>query len=139
MWNTQGDVENNSLQVLLDGGLEGLGVGTDDLADLLAVLEQDEGGHGADAEFLGDLGDLVDIELVEAGVGVRVREPFFWGRVLLACYSLFVWVFFRLVFSLPFESRERFGCPRLRRIALLRVEYWSGNGGNMEGVAYLTT
>lgn len=126
--------------MLLDGGLEGLGVGTDDLADLLAVLEQDEGGHGADAEFLGDLGDLVDIELVEAGVGVRVGEPFFGGGFFVSLLFPFcLGFFFRLVFSLPFESRERFGCPRLRRIALLRVEYWSGNGGNMEGVAYLTT
>jgi hypothetical protein len=57
-----------------DGGLEGLGVRTDDLADLLAVLEQEEGGHGADAEFLRNVGDLVDVDLVEAGVGVLLRE-----------------------------------------------------------------
>lgn len=63
------------LKVLLDGSLEGLGVGTDDLGDLLAVLEQDKGGHGADAEFLSDIGDLVDVNLVEAGVGVGVGEP----------------------------------------------------------------
>ena len=62
-------------EVLLDGSLEGLGVGTDDLADLLAALEEQEGGHGADAELLGDIGDLVHVELVELGVGVGLGEP----------------------------------------------------------------
>lgn len=71
--------KNTHLQVLLDGGLESLGVGTDDLADLFAVLEEQEGGHGADAEFLGDVWDLVDVDLVEAGVGVGVGEPVGWG------------------------------------------------------------
>lgn len=61
--------------VSLDGGLESDGVGADDLADLLAVLEEQEGGHGAHAVLLGDLGDLVDVDLVEAGVGVVVGEP----------------------------------------------------------------
>ena len=63
------------LKVLLDSGLESLGVGTDDLADLLAVLEQHKGGHGADTELLGDIGDLVDVDLEEADVGVGVGEP----------------------------------------------------------------
>jgi hypothetical protein len=66
--------------VLLDSGLESDRVGADDFADLLAVLEEQESGHGAHALLLGDLGDLVDIDLVEAGVGVVVREP--GGRVL---------------------------------------------------------
>ena len=61
--------------MLLDGGLESLGVCADDLANLLAVLEQQESGHGANAELLGDVWDLVDVELVEAGVGVGVGEP----------------------------------------------------------------
>lgn len=56
--------------VLLDAGLDGLGVCAYDLANLLAVLEEDECGHGADAEILGNVGDLVDVELVEARVGV---------------------------------------------------------------------
>ena len=63
------------LQVLLNGSLERLGVGANDLADLFAILEQHKGGHGADAELLGDLGHVVDVELVEASVGVRVGEP----------------------------------------------------------------
>ena len=62
-------------KTLLDGGLERLGVCADDLLDLLLVLEEQEGGHGADAEVLSDVRDLVDVELVEARVGVRVGEP----------------------------------------------------------------
>lgn len=61
--------------MLLDSGLESLGVCADDLANLLAVLEEQEGGHGADAELLSDVWDLVYVELVEAGVGVGVGEP----------------------------------------------------------------
>jgi|TARA_R110002003_G_scaffold595_10_gene20785 hypothetical protein len=59
--------------VLLDTSLDGLGVRADNLADLLAVLEENESGHGADTEFLGNVGDLVDIELVEANVRVLLR------------------------------------------------------------------
>lgn len=63
------------LCVLLDGSLKRSRVRANDLADLLAVLEQDEGGHGAHGELLGDIGQLVDVDLVEAGVGVGVGEP----------------------------------------------------------------
>lgn len=62
-------------EVLLDGSLERLGVGTDDLTDLLTALEQQEGRHGADAELLGNVGNIVDVELVELGVGVGLGEP----------------------------------------------------------------
>ena len=71
----------------LDGGLEGLGVGTDDLSDLVTVLEEQEGGHGADAELLSNVGDLIDIELVEAGVGVCAGEP----RMGLAAIEAEAW------------------------------------------------
>lgn len=64
-----------NLSVLLDSGLESDRVGADDLGDLLAVLVEEESGHGADGLLLGDLGDLVDVDLVEAGVGVVVGEP----------------------------------------------------------------
>lgn len=66
---------NLCVDVGLDGGLESLGVGTNDLGDLLAVLEEKESRHGADAELLCNVGDLVDVELVEAGVGVCAGEP----------------------------------------------------------------
>ena len=72
------------LQVLLDGRLEGLGVCADDLGDLLAVLEQQEGGHGADAEFLRDVVRLVDVDLVELGLRVLFGELGHRGRDGLA-------------------------------------------------------
>lgn len=52
---------------------------THHLPDLLSVLEDDEGGHGADAQFPGDLGDFVDVEFVEAGGGVGVGELDYFG------------------------------------------------------------
>jgi hypothetical protein len=64
-----------SLDVLLDGSLEGRGVGTNNGSDLLAVLEEHESGHGADAELLGNLGQLVDVNLVETGAGVCGGHP----------------------------------------------------------------
>lgn len=65
----------HTLDVGRDGGLESLGVGTNDGGDHLTVLEEDEGGHGADVELLGDVGGLVDVDLVEAGLGVLVGVP----------------------------------------------------------------
>lgn len=62
------------LQLIHDLGPEGLDMRAHDLADLLSVLEDHKGRHGADAEFLGDVGDFVDVELVEAGVRVGVGE-----------------------------------------------------------------
>jgi hypothetical protein len=59
-------------KVRLDSSQERLGVCAHDLSDLLAVLEQEERRHGADAEVLGDVGDFVDVELVEARCGVFV-------------------------------------------------------------------
>lgn len=60
--------------MLLDGGLESGNVGTDDLSDALAVLVDVEGGHGADANLGGDVGQLVDVDLVEGDVGVLLAE-----------------------------------------------------------------
>jgi hypothetical protein len=68
-------LRNLRVDVGLDCGLEGLGVGTNDLGDLVTVLEEQKGGHGTDAELLSNVGDLVDVELVEAGVGVCAGEP----------------------------------------------------------------
>jgi hypothetical protein len=61
-----------SFNVGLDGSLKRLGVRANNLRYLLAVLEKEEGGHGADAEVLGNVGDFVHIELVEAGCRVGV-------------------------------------------------------------------
>jgi hypothetical protein len=59
-------------EVGLDSSLERLWVCTNHLSDLLAVLEEEEGRHGTDAEFLGNIGDFVDVELVKACFGVCV-------------------------------------------------------------------
>lgn len=61
--------------VALDSGQEGLGVGAHDLGNLVAALEQQECRHGADTEFLGDIGDFVDVDLEEACVGELFGEP----------------------------------------------------------------
>jgi len=61
--------------VLLNGRLKSLWVRANDLTDLLSVLEQKESRHGADSELLSDVWDFVDVELVEARVGVGVGEP----------------------------------------------------------------
>jgi len=63
------------LDIVLDGSLKSRRVGTNDLRDLLTVLEEEESGHGADGELLRNLGHLVDVELVEARIGVVVGEP----------------------------------------------------------------
>ena len=49
---------------------ESTDVGTDNVTtlDALAVLEQDEGGHGADRELGGDLAVVVDVKLEEGGL-----------------------------------------------------------------------
>lgn len=58
----------------LDRSLEGIGVGTNDLLDLLAVLEDHECGHGANTELLGDIWDFIDVDLDEVGRGVGLGE-----------------------------------------------------------------
>ena len=60
---------------ILDSGQQRLGVCADDLGRLLAVLEDEEGGHGADAELLGHVGDLVDVNLDEVCAGEFFGEP----------------------------------------------------------------
>lgn len=95
--------------VSLDSGLESDGVGANDLADLLAVLVEKESGHGAHALLLGDLGDLVDVDLVEAGVGVVVGEP-------VEREYLLVWLFFC-------SMRV---CMFLWCGSLFRVSFWAG-------------
>jgi hypothetical protein len=58
------------LVVLLDTGLNGLGVCAYNLTNLLAVLEENEGRHGTDTKFCRNVGDFIDVELVEAGLRV---------------------------------------------------------------------
>jgi len=63
------------LEVVLDRSLERTGVGTNDLLNLLAILEEHESRHSADRELLGDIGNLIYVELVEAGILVIIGEP----------------------------------------------------------------
>lgn len=51
---------------LLHCRFEGLFIGAYNLADLLAVLKEQEGRHGAHAELVSHVWDIVDVELVEA-------------------------------------------------------------------------
>jgi hypothetical protein len=64
-----------SVIVGLDGSLERLWICAYNLSDFFAVLEELKGRHSTDSEVLGDIGHLVNIELVEAGVWVCVGEP----------------------------------------------------------------
>jgi hypothetical protein len=75
------------LHVLLDGSLEGRGVGTNNGSDLLSVLEEHESGHGADAQLLSNLGKLVDVNLVEASAGVCGGHPVLRVERLVGCFQ----------------------------------------------------
>ena len=57
--------------MLLDELEESAGVSADELVGSLAVLEDEEGRHGADVELLGDFGDLLDVELDEVNLAVE--------------------------------------------------------------------
>ena len=70
--------------MLLDSGLQRPLIRAHDLADLLAVLEEQERRHGADAELLRDVADLVDVDLEELGVRVLLAELDDLGRDDLA-------------------------------------------------------
>lgn len=63
------------LQVFLNRALERGRVGADHLTDLLPILEQQESRHRADAQLLRHVGNVVDVEFVEACVGVQVGKP----------------------------------------------------------------
>lgn len=60
--------------MLKHGGVDGLFVGANNLTDFLAVLEQDEGRHGAHAKLLRQVGHLVHVELVEPHARVLVGQ-----------------------------------------------------------------
>jgi hypothetical protein len=60
------------LQTSLDGG--GVGAADSGRVNLLAILEEEESGHGGDAVLGGDLGGLVDVDLVELDVLVGQAE-----------------------------------------------------------------
>jgi hypothetical protein len=73
------------LQVGLDSRLKRSRVRTHNLANLLAVLEEHDSRHGADGELLRDVWDFVDVELVEARVGVLVGESVVCCQHMYSC------------------------------------------------------
>lgn len=58
--------------MLLDSSLDSRWGSTNNLIDLLAVLEENESWHGANTELSSNVGESVDVELVEANIGVLV-------------------------------------------------------------------
>lgn len=63
-----------SAVVGLNCNLDGLRVCSYNLADRGRVLEEVESRHGADAQLLRNIGNLVDIQLVELNVGILFRK-----------------------------------------------------------------
>lgn len=61
---------SGSLFVVLDSSLQSRRVHAHNLSDLLSILEEQESRHGANTEFLGDIGALVDVKFNEVDVGV---------------------------------------------------------------------
>lgn len=68
----------------LDAGLNGRGVSPDNFVIFLALFEVNYGRHSANTELLGDVGDLVDVDLVEFGLGVILAEFFDFRRYRFA-------------------------------------------------------
>lgn len=59
----------------LDGSFESSRVGSYNLLDLLAILEDEECGHSADTQLGGNICDFIDIDLDEMGIGELLGEP----------------------------------------------------------------
>ena len=64
-------------------------MGTDDLGNLLTLLEQHEGGHGANPELLRHVLDFVDVDFVEFHLWIELaplldlgRDGFAWAAPL---------------------------------------------------------
>lgn len=70
--------------VLLNSSQNRRRVGTHNFLNLLSVLEQQKGRHGADAQLLGYIGAVIDIELDKADVAKLVAELLDLGRNGLA-------------------------------------------------------
>jgi hypothetical protein len=60
---------------ILNSRQQRLRIRTHNLLNLLLVLEDQEGRHGADTELLRDIGDFIDVELDEVGTGEFFGEP----------------------------------------------------------------
>jgi hypothetical protein len=60
---------------ILDGRQQRLRIRPHNLLNLLLVLEDQEGRHGADTELLRDIRNFIDVELDEVGTGEFFGEP----------------------------------------------------------------
>jgi hypothetical protein len=72
------------LEIGRDCSSEFITVGTNDLGDDAAILDKSEGGNTADGSALGQVGELVNINLQENGIGVLLSEFIEDGSDLLA-------------------------------------------------------
>lgn len=63
-------IGSGSLFVVFDSSLQSRRVHTHHLSNLLSILEEQESRHGANAEFLRNVGALVDVKLDKVDVGV---------------------------------------------------------------------
>jgi len=82
------------LRELLQKVLDRDGVAADVLASLVTVLEEEEGGHGADAKLLGELGKVVDVELGKVHLALELLglgPPVLQESSVLA-HALTVWM-----------------------------------------------
>jgi hypothetical protein len=59
-----------NLFVVLDSSLQSRRIHTHNLSNLLSILEKQESRHGANAEFLRNVGALVDVKLDKVDIGV---------------------------------------------------------------------
>jgi hypothetical protein len=57
-----------------DSSINSRRVGTTDGLDQFAVLEEEEGRHSGDAVLSGDVGEVIDVDLVELDVAVGLAE-----------------------------------------------------------------
>lgn len=58
----------------LDGSLELSDVGTNNGLNLFTILEEDEGRHGRNGVLSGDIGALINVDLVEVGTSVNTGK-----------------------------------------------------------------
>lgn len=68
--NTTRSAKTRLILVLSDSRLNGRRRSTHDLINLLAISEEGKSRHGAHTEFLRNIWKLIDVEFVEADIGV---------------------------------------------------------------------
>lgn len=121
------------LEGFVYGGAEGGGVGAADGVDGFAAVEDDEGGHGADAVGAGDGGVAVDVDLAEGnflGDGVFLGEALEGRRDHFAGAAPVGVDYRRRIHVLASEGARRDGGGDVRRFVRdYRVaRTWDGSG-----------